>query len=99
MFLVKTTSLHPFGLALPEVWSSTTVATALHMDNRCTTLEFAHGVTKASFSLSFMTFTTQPIVGVPKIMGIHSANFDSPRMIRLSGLHHSPGLHPLEPGK
>ena len=31
---------------------------------------------KASISLSFMTFTTWLIVGVPKIMGTHSANFN-----------------------
>ena len=76
VFLVKTTSLYSFGLALSEVWASSTVAAAQCTDKRCTTLVFAHGITKASISLSFMTFMMQHIVGVPKITGIHSANFD-----------------------
>ena len=56
VFLVKTTSSYLIGSALFKVWSSTTVATALCMDNGCMTLAFAHGIAKASISLSFMTF-------------------------------------------
>ena len=46
-----TTSLYPFRFTLSTVSLSTTVAAALHTDNRCATLAFAQGVTKASISL------------------------------------------------
>ena len=81
-FLMKMTLLYPSGAAPSKVWSSNTVAAAWCMDNRCTTLAFTHGIAKASISLSFMTFMMQLIVGVPKIMGSHSTNFDSSGMTR-----------------
>ena len=42
----------------------------------CTTLAFAHSITKASTSASFITLMTQLMVGVPRMTGIWAAKFE-----------------------
>ena len=74
-FLVMNTSLYSLQLELSAVWLSHTVAAALHAKRRWATLAFAHCVTRASISLSFMTFTTWLIVGVPRIIETHAKKF------------------------
>ena len=79
IFFVKTTSSYLFKLALYAVLSTTTVAAAVHTDNRCATLAFPQGIAKASISLSFMMFMTWQTLFHLGLPG-------------LSGPHHSPGL-------
>ena len=79
MFLVMTTSLYSSGLDSSVAWLSDIVAAALHTDKRWAPLAFTQGITKASISLSFMTFMRQLIMGVPNITGILSAKFNKSR--------------------
>ena len=72
-FLVMTTSLYPLKLDFPVTWLSSTVAVALCTDRRWATQAFTDGIARASISISFITFTTWLIVGVPQIIGICAA--------------------------
>ena len=45
-----------------------------------------------------MTFTKQPIVGVPRITGTEPQSWTNLGLQGLSNPHRSPGLHLLEPG-
>ena len=46
------------------------------MAKRCAALAFAHGMARASISASFITFTTRPMVGVPRMMGTLFAKWE-----------------------
>ena len=76
VFLVMTTSLYSHGLDFTAAWLSSTVAVALHTDRRWATWVFAHGIARASVSISFITLTTWLIMGVPRMTGTHATKFD-----------------------
>ena len=57
-------------------WLSSTVDVGLHTDRRWATQAFANGITRTSISISFITFTTLLIVGVPRIIGTHATKFN-----------------------
>ena len=93
VFLVRTITSYPPKHEFPAVWSSSTVAAALHTDRRWATLAFTQGVARVSISFSLIMITMLLIVRVPMIMG-SLTNTGSPELF---GLCHSPGLHQVEP--
>ena len=51
-------------------WSFPTSSGAILLTSkRCAALAFTHGIARASISASLITLITQPMVGVPRMMG------------------------------
>ena len=58
------------SVSYPSSWPfHTSTGVILQTAKRCAALAFAHSIAKASISASLIMLMTQPIVGVPRIMG------------------------------
>ena len=72
-----------FVSIMPPSWSfPTATGVILLMAKRCAALAFTHGVAMASISDSFITLTTHPMVGVPRMMDTLVVKLEKSGMIR-----------------
>ena len=71
------------SVSYPSSWSfPTSTGVILLTAKRCAALAFAHGIARASISASLIMLTTQPMVGVPRMMGTLVAKLEKSGMIR-----------------